>query len=50
MTKVVFQAQKKGLINPTLIDSVRQTLAGQGSALCNLSQQTHSHQYSKPSY
>ena len=45
MTQVVIQEQHSGLIQPELIDSVRETLAEQAAALHNLSQQLDSQQY-----
>ena len=45
MTQVVTQEQHSGVIQPELIDSVRETLAEQAAALHNLSQQLDSQQY-----
>ncbi|WP_058969115.1 KpsF/GutQ family sugar-phosphate isomerase [Type-D symbiont of Plautia stali] len=45
MTQVVIQEQQRGVIEPELIESVRQTLAEQGAALQNLAQQLDSQQY-----
>lgn len=45
MTQVVTQEQHSGLIQPELIDSVRETLAEQAAALHNLSQQLDRQQY-----